>query len=93
MEIFHNEAESRFEFAGDEGLAVLEYRREGRVWDLHHTFVPDSMRGMGVAGVLARTALEHIREEGGSVRPSCSYIEAFVRKKPEFVGFIENRRS
>lgn len=91
MHVTHNAQQSRFEIVGEGGLAVLEYRREGRVWDLHRTYVPDRMRGMGVAGVLARTALEHIREEGGSIRPSCSYIESFVGKNPEFAALIENR--
>ena len=41
----HNSARSRFELGSGVEPAVCEYRRDGSVWILHHTFVPETMRG------------------------------------------------
>ena len=70
-------------------MAVCEYRRTGRVWELHHTYVPDSMRGQGVAAELARVTLNHIREQGGVVRPSCSYIKSFIGRNSDYASLLE----
>jgi len=88
--ITHNAAASRFEYAHEGAVAICEYRRMGGVWDLCHTYVPDSMRGQGVAGELARATLNHVREAGGRVRPSCSYIRAFMERNPEYAPLLED---
>jgi uncharacterized protein len=90
MKITHNAAASRFEYTQEGAVAICEYRRIGGVWDLCHTYVPDSMRGQGVAGELARATLNHVREVGGLVRPSCSYIRAFIERNPEYAPLLEN---
>ena len=90
MKITHNAAAERFEYAHEGAVAICEYRRMGGVWDLCHTYVPDSMRGQGVAGELARATLNHVREAGGRVRPSCSYIRAFMERNPEYAPLLED---
>ena len=84
----HNPGQSRFELASGAALAVCEYRREGSVWILPHTFVPEALRGGGVAAALVKAALDHIRAEGGSVVPACSYVAAYVQRHPEYVSLV-----
>lgn len=88
MLIRHNPARSRFECGEGAELAVCDYRREGRVWVLHHTFVPESLRGDGVAAALVKSALAHIRHEGGKAAPTCSYVAAYVRRHPEYAPLL-----
>jgi len=88
MEITHNIAEQRFECRQGGDLAVCEYLREGSVWDLHHTFVPAGLRGTGVAGALAKAALEHVKQQGGAVRPSCSYIATYIKRHPQYAELV-----
>lgn len=90
MTITHNAAAGRFEYAHEGAVAICEYHRAGRVWDLCHTYVPDSMRGQAVAAQLARATLDHVRGQGGLVRPSCSYIRAFIERNPEYAALLEN---
>jgi predicted GNAT family acetyltransferase len=49
-----------------------------------HTFVPDALRGRGIAAVLVRTALEEARRTGRRVVPRCSYVAEFIQRHPEF---------
>lgn len=51
--------------------------------DIDHTFVDGSLRGQGVAGKLAATAVKTIRENGWKAKVSCSYIAGWMEKHPE----------
>lgn len=87
--IRHEPAAGRFVLEGEPEAAVLEYALEGGRMTIHRTFVPPSQRGGGVAGRLARAALEHAREAGLRVRPECSYLEVFFQRHPEWADVRE----
>lgn len=78
----NNEAESRFEVGG--GDAVLEYELSDGEIALTHTEVAPELEGRGIAGKLARAALEYARERGLKVVPLCGYVEAYIRRHPEY---------
>jgi RimJ/RimL family protein N-acetyltransferase/predicted GNAT family acetyltransferase len=67
-----------------ETVGILAYERAGKHIDLRHTFVPPKQRGKGVAGVLVAGALDAIRRSGGTVTPSCSYVNTFVHDHAEY---------
>lgn len=76
---------SRFEVIVDGELAgVCEYVLRGDLLNLVHTEVYDGYEGRGLAGRLARTALESARERGLRVRPTCPYIASYLEKHPEY---------
>lgn len=79
----HNEADQRFEAQVEAHLAFLSYTREGDRHVFDHTFVPDALRGRGVAAVLVRAALKEARERGWRITPRCSYVAAFINRHPE----------
>jgi uncharacterized protein len=74
----------RFELRVDDGLAVLEYRCEGNRLYLLHTEVPEALTGQGLAGTLARAALEHARAAGLRVVPWCPFVRAYLQQHPEY---------
>jgi predicted GNAT family acetyltransferase len=80
----HNAAASRYEAEVAGQLAVAEYIVEGSRMIFTHTLVPPELRGRGIAESLVRTALEDARSQGVRVVPQCSYVEAFIRRYPEF---------
>lgn len=86
-DIIHNPAAHRFEIALGEALAVCEYRLDDsggqRVLTLHHTEVPAALQGRGVAGDLVAAALAWARAEGLKVRPTCSYVAAYMQRHPD----------
>ena len=58
--------------------------------DIMHVFVPDKMRGKGVAEKLTRRGIEIASRLGIKVRPTCSYVKDtfFGKKYPEIAKSI-----
>lgn len=93
QEIAHNPALQRFESQG-QGVppAYLSYRREGASIVVEHTFVPEEQRGRGLAGALARAALETARQQGWRVVPECTYVAQFIQRHPEFGDLVKRHQ-
>lgn len=88
-QIRHNAEQRRFEYTAANGeLAVCEYVRTGAVWELNHTYVPDSLRGQGIAAKLVEATLAHVRSEGGKVIPSCSYVAVFLQRHQAYADLL-----
>jgi uncharacterized protein len=88
MDLVHNQDACRFECSLDGALAVCEYRVDGDVWNFFHTHVPESMRGKGVANILVEAALKHVLSLNGKIRPTCSYVAAYIARHPEYQKYI-----
>ena len=82
--VTHNEVEHRFETRVDGQLAVCEYQLNGQTMDFTHTFVPSALRGRGIAQKLVEVALQTALKQQRRVVPSCSYVSAFISRRPEF---------
>lgn len=84
MQVDHREGERRFVAQTDGGEAELSYEqpREG-VLDLLHTFVPAEARGEGVGEALVNRALDHARENGLKVIPSCPFVARWLDAHPD----------
>jgi len=89
-DIVHRDAETCFEARLDGHRGVLHYARrevEGRsVMVIPSVVVDRAIEGRGVAGALTRAALEWARAEGLRVDPLCPYVDAWMRRHPEFAG-------
>jgi uncharacterized protein len=85
LTIRHEPAARRFIADVEGGQAVLNYREPApRVLDLHHTYVPPSQRGGGIASQLTAHALRYARDGGYKVVPSCPFVAAYVARHAEF---------
>ena len=92
---YHNEGKSRFDYSVGDQLAVCEYvAQEGdTVWRFTHTYVPESMRGTGVAAGLVRFALDHVANHGIKIIPVCSFVSEYIARHPEYKRLILPGRS
>jgi predicted GNAT family acetyltransferase len=86
----NNSAESRFEVRVDEHLAVIDYYREGNEIVFTHTGVPDALGGQGLAGKMAKTALEHAKSNGLDVVPNCPFVRAYIRRHSEYLELVSD---
>jgi predicted GNAT family acetyltransferase len=50
----------------------------------NHTYVPDEMRGKGVAEQLVRHALDDTIRSGHGFKAVCPYVKQLVQKHPEY---------
>ncbi len=84
LELQHDPGEGKY-FAridGQEAHVLYEKAADGRL-DFQHTFVPEELRGRGIAEDLVRQALEDARAQGLEVIPTCPFVHAFVKRHPE----------
>lgn len=80
---------SRFELEEDGETAYLEFELDNAGWiTLWHTEVPEALRGRGIAGMLAKTALEYSRDHQLKVDVVCPLVASYVSKNPEFQALV-----
>ena len=78
-------SDGRFVITLDTGKAAeLLYRvKGGGVWDAYRTFVPKEFEGRGLAGQLVNALVAAAHKSGVTIRPTCSYIAAWVKRHPD----------
>jgi uncharacterized protein len=82
LTIHHDRTNHQFETTVDGYRAYLAYVDLGKqTLDIYRTFVPDALRGRGVAAELAQQALDYASREGYTVIPSCSYVEWYIERQ------------
>lgn len=87
--VLHNPEASRFEATVNGHLCVATYRTHAGVMSIDHTYVPPALEGRGIAAALVTAALAHAREQGLRVRPVCSYVAAYMRRRRETQDLLE----
>jgi uncharacterized protein len=80
----NNEPEKRFEVRVDGHVAFLQYNYSKGSLVFTHTEVPPALEGQGLAGKLARTALEYAKTHQLTVIPLCTFVAGYIRKHPEY---------
>lgn len=74
----------RAEVPGAARPAELTWKARGQARIADHTFVPPEARGKGVAAKLVDALIADAREQGFTIVPQCSYVEAAFRRHPEW---------
>jgi len=83
--VVNNPAESRYEIHVDGQLAgFTQYRATPGVIDFVHTEIDDAYEGHGLAGQLARAALDDVRASGDKVIATCPFIKGWIAKHEDY---------
>lgn len=86
MDVRHEADRKRFVVPLDGGEAYLSYREKGddRL-DFTRTFVPHEHRQQGIGEALVVEGLEHAREQGKRVIPTCPFVQTVVdERRPDY---------
>lgn len=79
--VVHDESGHQFEVVLDGHRAYLSYMDLGKqTMDIYRTFVPNGLRGKGIAALLTEAALQYADSMGYTVIPSCSYVERYMER-------------
>ena len=82
LPVQHDVSGHQFEVTVDGHRAYLAYMDLGKqTLVIYRTFVPNALRGRGVAAALTEQALEYAERSGYSVIPSCSYVERYMERR------------
>ena len=78
----HDPEGKQFSVIVDGARAYLAYMDLGKkTLDIYRTFVPNALRGKGLAAKLTEHALRYAEDEGYTVLPSCSYVEWYMDRQ------------
>ena len=83
LSVTHDQAKHRFEVTVDGHTGVVTYVEREGVWIMDHTYVPDALRGQGIAAQLVEAALTAAREAGVKIEPQCSYVARYMERHTE----------
>jgi len=85
LDLQHDETAGKYYVLVDGQEAHVTYEKvSDRTFDLHHTFVPEELRGQSIAQEMVGKVLDDIKAKGNDFIPSCPFIEAYVEKHPQY---------
>jgi len=84
MEVTHDIEKQKFYMVVDGLESHLEYSRMSSVLNLNHTYVPNELRGKGIAGKIVKAALTYAEENNLKIIPSCSYVADYIQRHKEY---------
>ncbi len=64
-------------------VAELDFEVKNGILNAYHTGVRPELEGQGIAGKLFDEMVKYAREKGFKVMPTCSYILAKFRRRPD----------
>ena len=82
VSVTHQPEQQRFVSVLEGQESVLEYRLlPDQGIDFTRTFVPEPLRGRGIAEKLVRTGIGWAREQGFKMTASCWYVSRILKRK------------
>jgi len=83
-DVIHQPEQQRFVAVLDGQECVLEYRLlpENGI-DFTRTFVPEPLRGQGIAESLVRAGIGWAREQTFDITASCWYVGRFLKRREQ----------
>ncbi len=82
-EVSDNPRDQRFELAIDGEVAIVTYGLHDGAITFVHTFVPEALRGRGIATRLIQASLAAARDRRLRVVPQCPTFVAYVKAHPD----------
>lgn len=89
LEVVNNSARSEFEVDLDGKRAVIMYTLKDDTVTFTHTEVPREFEGKGIAGKMAKAALDWAQASHYSVVPQCPYIRSYIERHPEYQPLVK----
>ena len=81
--------QSRYVITVDgEEAGFADYKDSAQVREFDHTVVYDAFQGKGLSKPLIKFALDDTRAAGHSIIPTCSAVERFISKNPEYQDLV-----
>lgn len=70
------------------GMAVYHLRGDRHFFV--HTEVDSEYEGQGIGTNLVQSALDDVRDQGGTVVPICPLFAAYIKKHPEYSAIVDH---
>jgi uncharacterized protein len=80
--VIHDEKKNAFRISFPEGEAYVLYAISSSTIDIYHTDVPLALQNRGIGSMLAKHALQYAHDHSYHVKPSCTFVQAYMKKHP-----------
>lgn len=80
MPIYNNTEASRYELEVESQIAVADYRLDGSNLIINRVYVPNELRGKGVAAQVMQAVVKDAKQRGLTIVPVCSYAAAYLER-------------
>jgi predicted GNAT family acetyltransferase len=91
VRVTDNKVRRRYEaFVGDTLAAYATYALTADGITFIHTATDPGFEGRGVAGHLARAALDDARARGLRVTPLCPFIASYIDRHPAYADLVDS---
>lgn len=96
VKVVRNIDRERFELFTDdtpgEFIGFLAYQKvDERTWELQHTIISEGFSRRGFARTLVTRVLDLIRDDGGMIVPTCSYVQDYLERFPQYGDLVAPR--
>lgn len=89
-EVKHDKENQQFVTTVEGKDAYLRYSmKDENTIDFRSTYVPNELRGNGLAAEVVKEGFRFAEENNLKVIPTCPYIHTFLQKYPEYEKFIK----
>lgn len=89
-EIKHDKKYQQFTLETGDDEAELAYARpEANIIAFTHTYVPETARGEGLAGLLIEEGLRFAKANDLRVKADCEVVKAFFERHPEHKSLLK----
>lgn len=78
--VTNNVAQNRYELITDGHMSMAEYTLQGKELRINHVFVPNELRGRGVAAKVMEGVVADAKARGLTIVPVCSYAAAYMQR-------------
>lgn len=80
MPVINNPEKNRYELDTDGHLSVADYQLDGKTLTITHVYVPNELRGKGVAAKVMEAVVEDADARGLHIVPVCSYAATYMAR-------------
>ncbi len=78
--IINNESQQRYELVVDGHVSVADYHLDGNQLSINRVYVPEALRGRGVAAQVMDGVIADANAKGLHIVPVCSYAATYMAR-------------
>ncbi|MCV7383612.1 GNAT family N-acetyltransferase [Mycolicibacter longobardus] len=86
--VIHDDGQYQITVDGEKA-GFADYVDTGEQRIFHHTVIEKAFGGRGLATALIGAALEDTRTAGKRIVPTCSFVEGYINKHPEYADLVD----
>ena len=90
IKIIHDQKNHTFKTSTDDECCLNYKMVNKKVINFYHTYVPEKLRGQGIAAKLVEAGLNYAEKNNLRVIPDCSYVRVYIERNKKYKSLLES---